>query len=58
MKRNKLGASLILATILLATTAIGYFAYARYFAGTMLPGELLLSDRNREDFRFVDSWFH
>jgi serine/threonine-protein kinase len=33
MKRHKLGASLILATILLVTTAIGYFAYARYFAG-------------------------
>ena len=33
MKRNKFGASLILATILLAMTAIGYLAHARYFAG-------------------------
>ena len=31
MKRHKLGASLILATILLATTAVAYFAYTHYF---------------------------
>src|SRR4029434_2014188 len=31
MKRHKLGASLILATILLATTAVAYFVYSRYF---------------------------
>lgn len=31
MKRHKLGASLVLAAILLATSAILYFSYARYF---------------------------
>jgi TolB-like protein len=38
MKRHKLGASLILATILLATTAVAYFVYTHYFRSAASSG--------------------